>query len=125
MVIGGSGGNVGTGGEHLGGDCWAAANKYWKTEEGRKRKIEIGKQTQKIQAEKGLHKTWKDNYSWKGKKHKPETIEKMKESKKNYGKGEANSQHGTCWITNERENRKIRKSDIIPEGWRLGRKLKL
>jgi hypothetical protein len=121
---GGTGGNVGKGEEHLGGDCWAAANRYWNTEEGKKRKPEIGRQAQKRQVEKGLHKTWKDTYSWKGKKHTPETIEKMKESKKNQGKGIENSQYGTCWITDEYSNKKIYKGDHIPEGWRLGRKLK-
>lgn len=63
-----------------------------------------------------------DNF--KGKKHTPETIEKMKESKKDQGKGSTNSQYGTCWITNEVENKKIYKGDSIPQGWKLGRKLK-
>jgi len=58
-----------------------------------------------------------------GKTHKPETIEKMKEIKRDYGRGETNSQFGTCWITNEVENKKIKKDTPIPEGWRLGRKL--
>ncbi len=33
--------------------------------------------------------------------------------------GEKNSQHGTMWISNLelRQNKKIKKSDIIPEGW--------
>jgi hypothetical protein len=65
-----------------------------------------------------------DYATFKGKKHTPETIEKMKESKKDYGKGSTNSQYGTCWITNEVENKKIYKGDSIPQGWKLGRKLK-
>ena len=48
----------------------------------------------------------------------------MKETKKGYGKGESNSQYGTCWITDEIKNKKINKADLIPEGWRLGRKVK-
>lgn len=59
-----------------------------------------------------------------GRKHTPETIEKMKQSHKDKRKGSNNSQYGTCWITNETDNKKIHKGDIIPEGWRLGRKLK-
>ena len=39
-------------------------------------------------------------------------------------KGELNSQYGTCWITNEKENKKIHRGDDIPNGYRLGRKLK-
>ena len=40
------------------------------------------------------------------------------------GIGCENSQYGTCWITNEIENKKIMKGDLIPEGWRLGRKIR-
>ena len=39
MVIGGSGGNVGTGEEHLGGDCWAAANNTGKQKREGKEKL--------------------------------------------------------------------------------------
>lgn len=59
-----------------------------------------------------------------GKSHKPVTIEKMKTIAQGRGEGDSNSQYGTCWITNEVANRKIKKSDSIPEGWRLGRKIK-
>jgi len=34
--------------------------------------------------------------------------------------GILNSQFGTCWITNETENKRIKKIEIIPNGWRLG-----
>ena len=125
MVVGGSGGNVGKGGEHLGGDCWAAANRYWKTEEGLKKKSETAKKVAKRRIQEG---TWnvfqKGNQVWKGRKHTPESIEKMKETKKGHGKGVNNSQFGKCWITNEVESKKIHKGDLIPEGWRLGRKIK-
>ena len=59
--------------------------------------------------------------TFKGKKHSEESKKKMSESSK--GKGINNSQFGTCWITNEKENKKIYKGDLIPEGWRLGRKI--
>ena len=39
-------------------------------------------------------------------------------------KGENNSQFGSCWITNGIENRKIKKDDKIPIGWKLGRVFK-
>jgi hypothetical protein len=74
---------------------------------------------------KSLSKYYEDRPgTFKGKKHTPETISKMKESKQNQGSGKTNSQYGTCWITNEIENKKIHKGDTIPEGWRLGRKIK-
>jgi hypothetical protein len=37
--------------------------------------------------------------------------------------GHKNSQFGTCWIANEVENKKIKKGNLMSEGWRLGRKI--
>jgi len=34
----------------------------------------------------------------------------------------SHSQFGKRWITNESESKKINKNDLIPSGWRLGRK---
>ena len=62
--------------------------------------------------------------NFKGKKHSQETIEKMKAKAVGRGTNHTNSQYGTCWITNEVDNKKINKGDTIPEGWRLGRKIK-
>lgn len=66
---------------------------------------------------------------WFGKKHKPETIEKVKRTYKEIGhqQGEKNSQYGTCWITKEGENKKIKKEELeifIQQGWKKGRNLK-
>lgn len=61
---------------------------------------------------------------WTGKTHSDETKKLMSEVKKGSGSGVTNSQYGTCWITNEIENKKIYKGDEIPDGWRLGRKMK-
>lgn len=36
--------------------------------------------------------------------------------------GEKNSQFGTMWITNGIENKKIKKNEVIPDGWNKGRK---
>ncbi len=73
----------------------------------------------------GLKEYYKDKPgTFTGRVHKPESIEKMKQSAIDRGVGEANSQFGTCWITNELENKKIKKDSLIPEGWRLGRFLK-
>lgn len=55
---------------------------------------------------------------FKGKKHNEETLRKMRKPK-NLGK--ENSQYGTCWITNGVENKKIKKEEAIPVGWRKGR----
>ena len=59
---------------------------------------------------------------WTGKKHSEETKERMRQVDRT---GVKNSQSGTCWITNGKENKKIKKENIIPNGWKLGRKLPL
>lgn len=58
---------------------------------------------------------------WEGKKHSAETIEKFREIRKLSSKGEKNSQFGTCWITNGSQNKKIKKTETLPIGWKLGR----
>ena len=73
----------------------------------------------------GLKKSFQNRSgTFTGKSHKPDTIEKMKKVAEGRGKGISNSQYGTCWITDEIQNKKIHKGDPIPEGWRLGRKIK-
>ncbi len=64
-------------------------------------------------------------YDWTGRKHSKDTIEKMTLSKKGQGLGESNSQFGTCWITKDGENKKIKKEkleDYLMDGWINGRK---
>ena len=64
---------------------------------------------------------------WKNKNHTEETIEKMKLSHKLNGdqKGNKNSQYGTCWITKDKETKKINKNELniwLEHGWLKGRK---
>lgn len=63
--------------------------------------------------------------NWLGRKHREETKQKLKDIFKEHKhqQGNNNSQYGTCWITNNKENKKIKKTDVIPNGWKLGRKL--
>lgn len=70
-------------------------------------------------------KLWKDGIlrykdNWTGRKHTEETKNKISVTKSKL-KGDKTSQFGTCWITNDIENKKIKKTDIIPDGWKLGR----
>ena len=72
------------------------------------------------------HRLGKIKYdTFKNKHHSEETKEKMRQHK---GKqeGNKNSQFGTCWIHNEelKQNKKINKTEQIPNGWKLGRKIK-
>ena len=71
------------------------------------------------------HKLGKYRYdTFTGKKHTEESKKKIGESNSKKQKGENNSQFGTCWITNGKENKKIKKTDTILNGWKLGRVLK-
>jgi Zn-finger domain-containing protein len=58
----------------------------------------------------------------KGKPLSAETKRKISEANSVKQKGEANSQFGTCWITNGIENKKIKKTEKLPKGWEFGRK---
>jgi hypothetical protein len=72
-----------------------------------------------------IRSTRKLGYDWTDKKHTDEEKRKIGIKNSIKQKGENNSQYGTCWITNEIENKKIYNGTDIPNGWRLGRKLKM
>lgn len=57
-------------------------------------------------------------------KHSDDTKQLMSKSLSETSKGERNSQFGTCWITDGVANKKINKSDVLPENWRYGRTTK-
>ena len=64
--------------------------------------------------------------NWTGLKHKEETIKKMQKSKIGHGIGEKNSQFGTCWISKESINKKIKIEELslyLSSGWIKGRKM--
>jgi len=94
----------------------------------RKKMTKIVSESNKKRLKKGTLKPIQESYSWVGKKHKPETIDKMKSSKQGQGIGINNSQFGTCWVTNETENKKIKKTELelyLNDGWRKGVKTKI
>lgn len=72
------------------------------------------------------HKEGKIKYdTFTGKNHSEETKKLMSQQRKGIGQGEANSQYGTCWITKDGLNKKIKKEDFeqwFEEGWLKGRK---
>ena len=73
----------------------------------------------------GLKHRFKDHdHHWIGKKHKEETKKLIGIKNSQSQKGNKNSQYGTCWITNGKENKKIKKEDIdkyIELGYYKGR----
>lgn len=92
----------------------------------RESRIKLIKAVNKREVERGKHPflSSTNRYDWKGKTHTKETKKKMSESSKEQGTGYSNSQYGTCWITNGEINKKIKRGDSIPSGYRLGRVLK-
>lgn len=59
------------------------------------------------------HKLKLVNYNtFEGKKHTEETKLKMSNSMKNKNLGENNGSYGTCWITNNIEDKKIKKEEL-------------
>lgn len=75
---------------------------------------------------KGVRKYYENNPStFKGKTHSEESKQLISETMRGKGKGETNSQYGTCWITKDGENKKIKKEDLdkwLGQGWNKGRK---
>lgn len=65
------------------------------------------------------------NKNWLGRKHTEETKKKIGDITSKTQNGSKNSQFGTMWITNGKENRKISKYDRIPKDWYKGRKIKI
>jgi hypothetical protein len=74
---------------------------------------------------KRLHQEGKIRYdTWKGKKHTDEQKQRLSVIMKEKQKGSKNSQYGTCWITNDTENKKIKRQNLnewIKQGYRQGR----
>ena len=121
-----------------GGDTWTwKKDKRFKTKEdyikfckeNRKRWIEgmtddeFGRFKENISN--GLRRYFKEHDSWwNGRKHSEESKKKQSESAKKIDKfGNKNPNYGNVWITNPstNENRLIKKSDVIPDGWIKGR----
>lgn len=75
-----------------------------------------------LKIKEGLKKSNFNHNTFLNKQHSEETKKKMSKIRSQQSKGEGNSQFGTCWITNGKENKKIKKEEIIPDGWKLGRK---
>lgn len=64
--------------------------------------------------------------TFKGKTHSEETKQKMSNSNKGMRTGKKNSQYGTCWITKDGVNKKIKKENLddhLNDGWSKGRKI--
>jgi len=62
-----------------------------------------------------------ENNNFFGRNHTREAKGKIGDKNSILQKGEGNSQFGTRWITNNTENKKIKRTDELPDGWSYGR----
>lgn len=105
--------------------CSKAGNKAFKEklEEDKEFFIKFSEQSSKVT--KKTHAEGKLTApDWTGKNHSDETKQLMSEKKKGLGTGETNSQYGTCWVTKDGINKKIKKEDLetyLNKGWCKGR----
>lgn len=91
-------------------------------DENYRKKISISRtETNKKNHSNGRLKSIQQIYSWVGKKHKEETKKKISEKNSLNHSGQKNSQFGTKWITNGKQNKKIKSSDLLPQDWTYGR----
>lgn len=69
--------------------------------------------------------TGKRQGTFKDRKHSSSSIEKISQTKRGTGTKESNSQFGSFWITNGMTNKKVKAVDLIPEGYYIGRVIKI
>ena len=117
LVYGGHGGYISPDGYKKGAKKMNEV--LWANAEFRKRKSEWKSEHNiKLWADGKLKQT-----PWpKGKPLSEETKKKIGEANKIKQSGSANSQFNTCWITNGIENKKVKKTQKLPKGWKFGRK---
>ena len=133
LIIGGEGGGGLSGEKHYQSFIEAGMNNFYKTKEKREQTLSEKRQNPEwlSQNRDRVSEALKNRYAsgaegtFKGKTHTDETKRKMSNAKKGKGTGSNNSQFGTCWITRNSENKKIKKTELeeyIRLGWNKGRK---
>ena len=70
------------------------------------------------------NKLWYTTKGFSGKQHTTKTIDHLRKAAIGKQDGNKNSQYGTMWITDGTKNKKIKKHEEIPEGYRKGRIIK-
>ena len=90
----------------------------WMMESSSEEKSEKQKKSVRLRKENGTY----VNDSFTGKTHTEETKRSIGNANSIHQTGTGNSQYGTMWITDGLIDKKIKKDEIIPEGWNKGRK---
>lgn len=124
LMCGGKGGFISDEQQRHRSKCAAKASveKLKTDDEWRKRHASIASNKMKR-----AHQQGKIKYNtFTGKKHTEETKKLMSQIRSEQSKGEGNSQYGTCWVTKDNMNKKIKKQnldDYLNDGWSKGRKI--
>lgn len=110
---------------YLNREYWSKSENFHKRNSGQVKnhpsRVAAGHRTSKINFA-NVHIDGLAKYNnFKGKKHTEDTKKKISKCLKGRNTGEQSSQFGSMWITNNQETKKIKKTDVIPEGWRKGR----
>ncbi len=119
--------NLKQGGEGGWGDIHHKAFKY-KLDNDSEFREKFSKKCSEISKEKivkGIVTPINEVYDWNGKTHVEETKQLISDTKKGTGTGETNSQYGTCWMTKDGLNKKVKKEELeshLYDGWITGRK---
>ena len=85
---------------------------YCHTKEGQIERSRLGMEVLKLRYPNGI---------WSGKRHKQSTKKKIGALSSIHQSGTGNSQFGSMWITDGKQNRKIKKDSTIPTSFRKGR----
>jgi hypothetical protein len=118
LVIGGGGGKISEDQQKHRSSC--GGKSAWL--KNRELQLSFVKKGGQVTKEKGVGLFSKENKRNTGQLHTCETKIKIGHATSIKQKGENNSQFGTRWITNGKENKKIKKNEILPNGWIFGRK---
>lgn len=127
LMLGGQGGFISDEQQRYRASCAGkASNKVlWSGENRIKNQLRVSKQSKELWNDSNKRQQLLKNIDWTGKSHSDETKKLMSETSKGMGKGKTNSQYGTCWITKDGLNKKIKNEDIdnyLNDDWVKGRK---
>jgi len=112
---------------HPTNDCYFGSMKVWKPDKNKLKKLilkdDFSNRSEAINFERNLitehiGKELNRNYNIPGTNF---YVHQDTFNNKNHQIGNKNSQFGTCWVHSNNESKKIKKNEILPDGWKYGR----